>query len=72
MVLDDLEVVGCADCGCPVDATNPEERVFAVTPELVLCYECAVRRGGVYDDEEDKWRVAPRLEQLPEERAPEP
>ena len=64
---DDRDVLGCSDCGRPIDAET--ERAFAITPEIVLCYECSVRRGGSYDDARDAWRTAPRLEGLPEQRA---
>ena len=61
----DLEQLICMDCGTPVEAEDAvAERTFAITEEVVLCYACAVRRGGVYDDAEDKWKIAPRLEDV--------
>jgi hypothetical protein len=61
----DLDQLSCIDCGARIDADQAAaERTFAVTDEVVLCHACALRRGGVYDDSEDKWKLAPRLEQL--------
>jgi hypothetical protein len=58
----DVRVV-CSECKRDID---PEvERCFAITDELVLCYDCSVRRGGAYDELHDKWARAPRLEDVP-------
>ena len=63
VMLSDTEQLSCIDCGTTLDAEEAvAERVFALTPEIVLCNACALRRGGVYDDSEDKWKIAPRLE----------
>jgi hypothetical protein len=61
----DFDQLSCIDCGTPIDADQAvAERTFAITDEVALCHACALRRGGVYDDSEDKWKVAPRLEEL--------
>ena len=61
----DLDQLSCIECGSPIDADQAvAQRTFALTNELVLCHACAVRRGGVYDDAEDKWKLAPRLEDV--------
>lgn len=61
----DLDQLSCIDCGTPIDADRAvADRTFAITSEVVLCHACALRRGGVYDDAEDKWKLAPRLEQV--------
>lgn len=54
------EMLECAECG----AVLPEGAVgtFAFGDGAVLCFECAVRRGGEYDAEEDHWLVTPNLE----------
>lgn len=53
----------CSDCNKEL---FPEvEHCFAITDELLLCYECSVRRGGAYDELHDKWARAPRLEDVP-------
>ena len=47
----------CAQCG---EEIPPElERAFLLGPDEVLCYECAVARGAVYDDVNEAWLVAP-------------
>jgi hypothetical protein len=51
----------CADCGAPVEQ---EERVFGFGADAVLCWECALRRGGAYDSEEDRWTVEPGVTDL--------
>jgi hypothetical protein len=64
------ELVDCLDCGA---AIAPErERAFAVGDDMYLCFECAVRRGGVYDEREDRWMVPPIVEDEPDERRPHP
>jgi hypothetical protein len=61
----DLEQLSCVDCGTPIDAEQAvAERTFAITDEVVLCHACALRRGGIYDDADDKWKIAPRLEDV--------
>jgi hypothetical protein len=61
----DLEQLSCVDCGTAIDADQAvAARTFAITDEVVLCHECALRRGGVYDDSDDKWKHAPRLEDV--------
>lgn len=52
----------CAECGEPV-AQGADEG-FAFGEQLVLCFECAMRRGGVYDAEVDAWVRAPKLDGL--------
>jgi hypothetical protein len=51
----------CSDCGAAVPAAA---RAFAFAGEGVLCWECATRRGGAYDEAEDRWSVSPRLDGL--------
>lgn len=55
-----VEYEVCASCGTEVRSA---ERAFAFE-ESVLCYECAVKRGGAYDETHDRWEVAPSLEGL--------
>lgn len=63
-------IVDCIECGTSVDTAF--DRPFAITDEIVLCFSCANRRGGAYDSDKEKWTVAPRLEEIPEERRPHP
>jgi hypothetical protein len=49
----------CADCGCEM---APEiERGFTAGPDTVLCYECAEKRGGTWDEGRGQWKAAPDL-----------
>ena len=61
----ELDQLSCIDCGTRIDADQAvAARTFAITNEVVLCHACALSRGGVYDDSEDKWKLAPRLEEV--------
>lgn len=44
----------CADCGAEVDPGR--ERAYGFGSGAFLCYACAVRRGGNYDEARDAWR----------------
>lgn len=55
------EETRCVGCGEPVGL---RERSFSVTGEGVLCWSCALGRGGQYDQEVDDWIVAPETEDL--------
>ena len=60
----------CCDCGA---AVSPElDRAFSCAPETYLCFECAIRRGGVYDGRLDRWASPPDVSRLPDERRPHP
>ena len=54
----------CADCGDEVQAEVQE--AFSFGTRGVVCFECAVRRGGSYDTSQDRWTVEPNLEGLDE------
>lgn len=73
-MLEDLEQLTCIECGTTIAVEDAAtERVFALTPEVILCHSCALRRGGVYDDADDKWKIAPNLEDVAtEQRVPHP
>ncbi len=53
----------CASCGTEVLSS---ERAYAFE-ESVLCYECSLARGGVYDELHDRWTSAPDVSDLPHE-----
>lgn len=63
---DDRET--CASCGVAIDVGR--ERAFPYGPSGVLCHACAIRRGGVYDSERERWEVEPDLRDLEDERRP--
>jgi hypothetical protein len=65
-----LETVACVDCGEPV--CPGADRAFAVSGELFLCFGCAERRGGVFDEDEDRWTVPPQVTDEPDERRAHP
>lgn len=55
----------CAQCGARV--APAAERGFKSGVSVVLCWQCAIERGGQYDEERDEWIVKPHLEDLPDE-----
>lgn len=62
MGIDEAPPFRCADCGI---ALEPElERGYSFGPESVICFDCAVKRGGHYDEVEDRWRDRPNLDNL--------
>ncbi len=50
-------LVICEACGAEVDADM--DRVFPCDTETFLCFECAVARGGVFDEGTSRWVVSP-------------
>lgn len=62
--LDEIETTErCVDCGAEI-ATGSADRSFAVTDDDVLCYECALRRGGSWDELHARWSTPPRIDDL--------
>ncbi len=55
-----LECEVCASCGTDVRSA---ERAFAFEGS-VLCWECAMKRGGEYDELHDRWTKAPDVSDL--------
>ena len=49
----------CRECGAEVHASR--DRTYALDAERVLCFACAVKRGGAYDERHDLWTAAPDL-----------
>ena len=60
---DDVGALACADCGAPVEDA-PLERAYLFAEDEALCYACAKRRGGVYDELHDHWAKAPDMSGL--------
>ncbi len=56
------DLSSCADCGAPIDPARA--RGYAFGASGVLCFDCAVRRGGVYDGARDDWTTEPSVEGL--------
>ncbi|MBX3189205.1 MAG: hypothetical protein KF819_19435 [Labilithrix sp.] len=65
-----IEPTACFDCGA--ELWPDIDRAFASGPDVVLCFACAERRGGVYDADEDRWLVAPDMSGIADERRPHP
>ena len=58
----------CEDCRVETSATLYRGYVFSDAG--VLCFECAIRRGGVYDGAKERWTRAPDIADLMHERRP--
>ncbi len=50
-------LVPCVVCG--VETAAALERGFSIGADSVLCYECAQRRGGRWDEERAIWTREP-------------
>lgn len=57
------DLATCADCGAEISRTQGRGYLFA--GERVLCFDCALRRGGSYDERSDRWTRAPATADLP-------
>ena len=51
------DVLPCVGCG--VETAVAVERGFAINAETVICFECAVQRGGRWDEERALWSSEP-------------
>jgi hypothetical protein len=69
-MVDFAEPTECNDCGAEV--TPGADRTYSISPELILCFECAVKRGGIYEEREDRWLKEPDVSDEPDERRPHP
>ena len=58
----------CASCGTHI--TTSGDRTFPFGASSVLCFSCAVSRGGVHDEDADTWTTAPDTTGLAIERDP--
>ena len=54
----------CADCGALIDPDGARSYTFG--EQGVLCWSCAIRRGGSYSAEQEVWTTAPGLTGLDE------
>jgi len=63
MNFDDEEVpVTCLDCGA--ELTPESDRDFEFGASGALCWACAERRGGRYDERRSRWIEAPDVSDL--------
>jgi hypothetical protein len=58
------ETTSCADCGALLDIAGA--RTFAFGEQAVLCWSCAIRRGGRYDAGRESWTTPPSVADLDE------
>jgi len=58
------ELTACAACG--VEIAPGRERAFAFGVDSFLCFECALARGGRYDEVHDRWTEEAATEDLPQ------
>jgi hypothetical protein len=54
----------CAECGALIDPDGA--RSFAFGEQGVLCWSCAIRRGGSFDPNEEVWTTPPSVADLPD------
>lgn len=66
------EVDGLTECWvCNSTVSQAEDPVFPFGERGVLCFECAVRRGGAYDAKQERWVRPANVLDLPDERRSE-
>lgn len=57
------ELENCADCGAELQGAL--ERGYALDARRALCFACAEKRGGRYDERRDLWVRPPDVADLP-------
>ena len=55
-------LVSCAACGATIVSTT--YRAYACGTSTVVCWDCAVTRGGRWDDSQERWAEPPRVSDL--------
>jgi hypothetical protein len=60
------QLVDCCECGATISPST--DRAFALDGASFLCFGCAVRRGGIYDDALEHWPKAPDIAGLAGEK----
>ncbi len=63
------EFIECLACRAEISIDR--DRAFAVTEDSGLCFSCAIKRGGAYDELHDAWTRSPDVSDYasPEQRA---
>ncbi len=59
---EERQLATCADCGARFDAVS--DRGFGIDAESALCWTCALRRGGTWDEEREQWSTEPGVADL--------
>ncbi len=67
---EELDLCQCAVCGAGINVVADRYFALSDTDESILCFECAIERGGQYDENDDAWLVSPDVSSLPDERRP--
>jgi len=57
------ELTRCADCSA--ELAPARDRGYACGEEAFLCFDCAIRRGGRWDEVHDRWEAEPDVGDLP-------
>ncbi len=58
---EDEEYAFCAACNRDVSRAD---QVYAFGKDELLCFDCAVARGGIYEDFLGRWTLAPRVDDV--------
>jgi RNA polymerase-binding transcription factor DksA len=48
-----FELRPCADCGSEISPAR--DRAYGFAADAFLCFDCAIRRGGRWDEAHDRW-----------------
>ena len=62
---EDEALSSCAVCGAAVEPGT--DRAFVSAGAHVLCFDCALERGGIWAEDEDRWAQEPSIGGLPRE-----
>jgi hypothetical protein len=55
------EYAFCAACA---GERSRADRVYVLSGDGLLCFECATARAGIYEELLDRWIVTPRIDDL--------
>jgi hypothetical protein len=61
------QLVACVECGARIAPGTGRGYGFG---ESLLCFSCAIARGGLYDADEDRWTVDPQVADLMNREGP--
>jgi hypothetical protein len=59
-----LELTLCADCGA--EFSPARDRGYGFGSRGFLCFDCALRRGGRWDETHDRWEAEADVRDLPQ------
>lgn len=64
------DLTQCVACNAAIAAAT--DRAFAISNDDYLCFGCATERGGIFDEELERWSVPPETSDLVDEQRPHP